>query len=281
MTLGRDDWLQAGWKRGAFIDLKSQANSQLFDLLPDNVKAAVEEQRAAYLIPVLNDCALVHGSFESEPYVQVTLCYPCEKNKAFCNLKQPRTYHFPLIINGEEHYFECLSKLFLTIDRELLLKHTPDEKLVWPEFGLDKLLNWLADRFRQPTFPDEWNRRLHAKQGRFSSLWKSEKFGFCSGVYISISPFNEISPDDYYDVKVFILAPEEFEGKSYRLFNKEDAPEIVSRLKTILDSIPKLNVKAVDTISEDAFTKSMERHYKRWSLEYYSYSRDGSAFPVE
>lgn len=281
MTLGRDDWLQAGWKRGAFIDLKSQANSQLFDLLPNDIKAAVNEKRAAYLIPVLNDCALVHDSFETEPYVQVTICYPCEKNNAFCNLKQPRTYHFPLLKNGEEQYFECLSRIFLTIERQLLLNHTPDDTLVWPELGLDKLLNWLADRFRQPTFPDEWNFRLDKKQGRFHSLWKSEKFGFCSGVYISIHPFSEISPDEIYDVSVLILAPEEFDGKTYRHFNKNDAPELISRLKSILDSISNLNIKSVNTISEGAFTKSMERQYKRWSLEYYSYSRDGSTFPLE
>jgi len=282
--MSRDEWLAKGWLRGAFIDL--EAHPEILALLPEKLKAEISTQPKAYLTPLLYDCALVNDNFNQEPWVQVLVCWPCPKAGGDGNFKfgkNPRKNHFPVLIDNTEKYFSAEALGFAQLDRDKLLKATPLTNIAWPEKGLFQLLNWVAERYNQPTFPDQWNIRMNSKRKLLDRLWKKDSFTHnCSGVYFEITPFSEISEDDTYKVKAFIAIPETMTGKEHRVFVREHEQEVIQSLKSIMESIPNISVVLIQTIKEDEFTKSMERSYRRWQLEHLSYRNiDEAPLPAE
>lgn len=272
----RDGWLANGWERGAFI--KIEEYTCFFEQLPSIAQDKVKGGESVYLFPILNDCALVNRCFETEPWVYGMLCWQYEtQSKDFLFAKNPRKYHFPMVIDGEEKMFEVFATNLMTFSREQIFNYTPINNIAWPKFGLDRMLNWVAERFRTPTFPDNWNKRLSPKDKQLKKIWKCEPFEKCSGLYLRIEPFQEQPEDEPYDVWVYFCLPAEMSSTEYRKFQKEDGPELRERLKNTLSSIKNINVKDIDWISENDFTKRLERDYKRWILEYYSYSSSGEA----
>jgi len=182
-----------------------------------------------------------------------------------------------MLIDEEERNFEVLATNLVTFSREQLFTYIPLKNILWPDLGLDRMLNWVAERFRTPTFPDNWNKRLSVKDKQLKKIWKSESFNQCSGLYLKIEPFKELSEDEDYEVWVYFCLPAEMSSADYRKFQKESGPELRERLKSALTSIKNIKIKSIDWISEGEFTKRMEREYKRWILEYYSYSSSDEA----
>lgn len=282
--MSRDEWLAKGWLRGAFIDLK--AHPEILALLPDKLQSEIVTQPKAYLIPLLYDCALVNDNFNQEPWVQVLVCWSCPQAGGDGNFKfgkNPRKNHFPILIDNIETYLSAEALGFAQFDREELLKATPLTNIAWPEKGLFQLLNWVAERYNQSTFPDQWNVRMNSKRKLLDRLWKNDSFtNNCSGVYFEIVPFSEVSEKDIYEVKAFIAIPETITRKEHRTFVKEHEQVLIQSLKDIMGSIPNISVASIDTIKEDQFTKSMERNYHRWQLEHLSYRNiDEAPLPAE
>ena len=277
----RDGWLTSGWKRGAFIKVEEQ--SCLFDKLPSLAQEIVLQGQDVYLVPVLNDCALVNQCFITEPWVHALVCWSCnEKKDDLLFAKNPRKYQFPVIVDEKEFYLEALATNVLTLDREEFLRLTPSKKIAWPKFGLDRILNWVAERFVTPTFPDSWNKRLKTREKNLKKVWKLDSFSKCSGVYFRIEPFDELPEDKEYKLWVYFCLPAEMSTAEYRKFNSTDTPILRERLKAALSPIKNLSIESIDSISEESFTKKNERQYKRWILEYYSYSSpDEPEIPAE
>lgn len=272
----RDGWLQDGWARGAFI--KVEENTCFFEQLPSIAQDKVKSGEDVYLFPILNDCALVNPCFKTEPWVYAMICWQSDtQQKDFLFAKNPRKYHFPISIGGEDKLFEVIASNLMTLDRELMFTYAPIKNMSWPDYGLDRMLNWVSERFRTPTFPDNWNSRLSTKDKQLKKLWKTDSFEQCSGVYIRIEPFEELPADKSYDVWVYFCLPAEMSTKEYRKFQQEGGPVLRERLNATLSNIQNINVKEIDWISENDFTKRDERVYKRWVLEYFSYSSSDEA----
>jgi len=269
----RNHLLEMGWKRGAFINIKTSADLQA--QLPQEILQKIEDKPAAYLIPLLYDCALLEHRFEIEPWVQVLVGWTCDCDSKgdYAFGKNPRKLHFPVICPERGRLeLDVTAVGFWQLNRKQLLKETPSPEIEWPEHGLDILLNWVSERYRQATFPDSWNTRLKAKEKLFKKLWRRDAFvTCCSGVYFDIQPFSELKDEDDYKVKVFIAVSDTVDNKRYREFNLKEGPELVERLKSIWATVSGVEVLAVDAIKESEFTKAMERNYKRWPLEYFSY----------
>lgn len=279
--IDRKKCLASGWQRGAFINIK--ANQDILNVLPPELITHIDELGRAYLIPVLYDCALVEPRQEIEPWAQALICWPCTPDGNYKFGKNPRRFHFPINTPDGETYLEVKAISFCQVDRALLLTAEPLNDWQWPKLGLEILLNWVSERFRQPTFPDEWNNRMGKLKSRLNQLWKNDDFvNLCSGVYLNIQPFREVEPEELYTVNAYITVPPGLEGRQLIEFNKTRSPALVQKLKSILKSLSNVTVGEVDTINEDQFTKATERQYKRWQLEYYSYKDDPVApLPAE
>ncbi|WP_105652502.1 hypothetical protein [Cronobacter dublinensis] len=273
-------WLQAGWKRGAFIKLND--NKFLLEELPAKLCSAIETKENVFIVPLLYDCALIEEDFQKEPWAQVLIIWDADYDGQFGYAKNPRRLHLNALFDGQEtKCLEVTALSFAQIDREVLLKAKPVASVEWAEGNLDMLLDWVAERYRQATFPDSFNTRLYKNKRRLESLWKSAPFrDYCSGIHINLNTHQELPASEVYIIKVFIVVPYTIKGRAYRDFDKSIAPEMVSNLKTRLDAIDGVEVANVEVISEREFNKEMQREYHRYSLEYYSFKNPESAPPL-
>ncbi len=236
----RDHWLASGWERGAFIDAKASQN--ILNSLPDKLREHLDQCNEAYLIPLLYDCALVDQRFDIEPWVQVVFCWPCDPDPMFKFGKNPRRYQFPVFVKESDRYMEVTALSFFQLDREALLAESPLKGVVWPDNGLNTILNWASERIRQPTFPDEWNVRMKAIDKRLQKIWKLQEFSEnCSGVYLNIQPFKQIQPDEKYTVSVFVTVPDK-EGRELMAFSRDIEPVILQRLSLALNALSNVDV---------------------------------------
>lgn len=275
--------LEAGWKRGAFVRLSE--NPALLDELPKKMVSFIANKKNAMVIPVLYDCALIEDSFEKEPWAQVLICWEIEACQGnFAHAKNPRTLHTKVIKEHESISVEFTAMSFSQVDREVLLSCSTDNSLSWEPGKLAQLLDWVAERFRQPTFPDSFNNRLRPVERRLDNEWKSEIFReFCAGVYFKLSSYDELPEPEIYHLDVIIAVPESIKGEEYALFDAKHSQNMIQSIKTKLSPATGIKVGKVEVLSESEFTKAIERKYLRFSLEYFSYkSKSGEAvLPAE
>lgn len=276
----RADWIEQGWKRGAFVDLKKRPD--LVEELPRKLREHILQLEEAYLFPTLYDCALINPNPDAEPWAQCLICWPCNTDQSYIHAKDPRKYHFSLILSGEEKSMEVTALSFCQLEKEILMREPPIGDVEWCQHGLEIMLNWVTNRYDQPTFPDAFNRKMEKIKSNLKSLSRNPDFNkYCSGIYINLEPFEEIAPQQIYTIKVFVTFPE-MDGRTLKEFNKTVGPNLTSRLRTIFKKLEKqeITVLNIDTIPEGEFTKAEERDYKRWSLENFTYEIDGLDAPL-
>ena len=276
-TNDRDVWLSAGWERGSIIPITH--DHDISALLHKKIKDEIERHPVSYLIPILYDCALIDDDFDAEPWVQLLVCWPIDRADGNYKFgKNPRKYHFEILIDDVPTCLEVSALGICQIERELLLAHcVPSENIKWGQNGLSRILHWVSERYKQPTFPDEWNNRKDVARKLFEKFSKDTLFNdFCSGVYVNITPFEEIGTDDIYNVNVYLSIPEDVvsDGRALQKFNKEISPVLIEKVGSAFKIMPNVNIGNVDTLVEGEFTKETERKYKRMSLEYYSFKRN-------
>ncbi|APC14000.1 hypothetical protein AB6H26_20805 [Providencia hangzhouensis] len=269
--IDRDSLVSSGWKRGTFVELKKFTN--IIDELPPKLRLFCERNETVYLIPVLYDCALIEPSLEKEPWVQVILAIPCQADNNFKHAKNPRKIHLPIQVDGHESYIEITALSFFQVCRKKLLQESiPSPNIMWLGNAKNMLLDWIAERYRRATFPDSFGHRIDKKcQKALDSTWKDENFSkFCSGVYINLHTDDELPEGQVYKTDILIAVPEEVNLRQIR--NNRIADKMVEKLKNAILLAKGIQVSSIDLMSEDQFTKKIERKFKRFSLEYFSYS---------
>ncbi|UBN54954.1 hypothetical protein [Pantoea agglomerans] len=279
----RDERVAAGWKRGAFISLADHPDIQ--DELPNKLVTFLEGKKNPRIIPVLYDCALIDDSFDKEPWAQVVVCWEVDQhNGNFVNAKNPRCLHTSATIGNSVLLLEVTAMSFAQVDRESLLECSPDTSIIWNNGRLEQLLDWIAERYRQPTFPDAFNNRLRSVGKRLDAQWKSEIFRkYCAGIYFRLDTFAELSENQHYQLDIIVAVPSHIKGRDYVEFDAKHSQSIIDGLKTRISVANGIRLNSVDIYPESEFTKDIERGYQRFSLEYFSYaSKDGDVLlPAE
>lgn len=275
--LSREELIRAGWTRGSFVSLVD--HPALLATLPEKLASLCKTENNAVLIPVLYDCALIDMDFEREHWVQVVIGIPCDENPEFKNARNPRRLCLPYVIDGEENimWLEVSSLGFAQIEREYLLKNsTPNLKLKWDTLALECLINWISGRFNQATFPDAFNRRVAKKDKLLKKMWKSDNYvNYCSGVHFAISTDEELDDERKYNLSIVLTIPESFQGRELAQVKKDNVPVMIEKIKGIFSSMEGVVLETITTLPEGEFTKNLERQYKRYSLEYYTYNDAG------
>lgn len=274
--ISRESLLTAGWCRGAFIKIRDYPS--IMDVLPEKIKQLCNTDSEVYLVPVLYDCALIDLNFEREPWIQVVIGFICSEDPNARHAKNPRKLHLPIKQGSDEFFIEFNAIGFTQIDRELLLKTAiPAQDVSWIENSREVLINWVADRYKQPVFPDSFNNRIRVKSSQLRKLWKREDFcKYCSGIYIKLHTEDELTENLPYVIDVFVVTP--FHGRQLRTLTDDGVfREMVSKLSGILRSISGIQVISITEYPESQFTKKQEREFKKLSLENYSYASDDEA----
>jgi len=275
----RAAWLKAGWKRGAFIRLDS--NPDLLGELPKKIVDAIADKNLACIVPIIYDCALVEQSFYKEPWAQVLVVWQAKFDGNFANARNPRKLHITALEKSNSVCFEVSALSFAQVDRETLLKAVPDQSIQFEDDNLSMLLDWVAQRYRQATFPDSFNKRLDPFRKSLKKLWESELFGkFASGVFVKIDTNEELHDDDIYNIEVIISIPYFMRGREYRNFEQNHSHTMITQLKSIFDTAKGIELKKIETLTERELTKEVERQFSRFSLEYFSYNSGLDEHPL-
>ncbi len=268
----RLEWIENGWARGCFIELSGLNLAEISSYLPESILSKIQASELSFLIPLTYDCALVHDDFTDEPWAQYLVCWKCQPDANMKNARNPRVYHYPVMLNGEEVYFGATALGFGFISREQLLRCTPCPDAEWPENGLKKCLRWAAGRILQDVFPDDWNNRISSKQKLLKKLWDNKDLNeYVSGVFVELSSDDELPPEKMYSAKIIILITDELKGRAFGAFEKTKGNDYITRLKSIFDIIEGVELKEAVILSENGFTRALEKKYKRMPLDYFSY----------
>lgn len=292
----RDLLLEKGWRRHSVVSLRDDTLNQFIPHLPDKIKTVLC-QRGAVLIVATYDCAVVSPCFDSEPWVQLLAAFPVTFEKKYSQGRDPRRLHFSIGHNDQSITFETNAACIAQLDRELLCPCQPDDEYVLPDSSKYDLKNWLAERFKQETWPDAFNIAIQPIQKRLKKFWA--RYTDCiSSLYIKLDTYEEIPAGKY--CAAIIIAIDV--GKQRKLIQQmrsnnnqlkdKSMDEVISHLSSELIDIigstldieadPTMqNGKAVAVIEENGITVHQIRQFYRFSPYSMSEFKKESALPVD
>ena len=126
MADNREVLLAKGWRRHTFISTDNGGIDRLQSVLPEKLHEYLKTPEAKVLLATY-DCAVVHDSFDIEPWVQILIAVPIEFEKGFAKGRDSRRIHFYVESEGRSLAYEINAKGICQIDRELLTVLDRDE----------------------------------------------------------------------------------------------------------------------------------------------------------
>jgi len=228
--LVREQLLGKGWRRHSIISDEDGSLNKVIAHLPEKIQQKASADGAIILISTY-DCAVVNHCFDTEPWVQLLIAFPVDYAKKYSKGRDPRRLHFSITHAGQEKHFETNASCICQCAREILLDVDPDENYQLSDIDKYDLKTWVAERFRQDTWPDALNRALKPAEGRLKRFYRRYN-EYASGMYLRLNTYEELEGKKY--SASVILALES--GKQRALIKK---------LKT---NNPQLNGKTIDEV---------------------------------
>lgn len=276
----RDLLLNKGWRRHSIISIKHDSLNHAFPYLEEKTKA-IAALDGAIIIVATYDCAVVNPCFESEPWVQLLVAFPVSFEKRFAQGRDPRRIHFTVEHSGEEKVFETNAAAITQVNRELLRDISPDDDYQLIDNSKYDLKNWLAERFKQDTWPDSFNRAVKPVEKRLKKFWTRYN-EYISSLYIKLDTYEELN-EGRYTVSIIIaleVGKQRALIKQIRSSNKQFSDKTVDEIMNVLSSeiidifgetiIIEVDPttatnKAVEVMSEDMITLHQLRNFYRFS----------------
>ena len=132
------------------------------------------------------------------------------------------------------------------------------------------IVNWTANRYLRSAFPYSFNERFANARGpkrRIETALKRDGW-LITGIFLNVSPFEEIVPAQQYQIIMRLTAKED-------LFEQ---PELVTKalaltevIRREFDSIDGVEITHYELVSEADFSLADMRVTRRWDYDYLSY----------
>ena len=278
--MSREQLLEKGWRRHSVISPSHDAITALLPYLPEVVIGIASVEGAVILISTY-DCAVVNPCFSGEPWVQLLVAFPADYQKKFSKGRDPRRLHFLIGRDGNSACYETNASCICQVKRDLLLEIEPDLPYLVSDSDKYDLKNWLAERFRQDTWPDAFNFALKPAEKKLKKFWVRYN-DFISGMYIKLNTYDELE-DGRYSVSIIVAIES---GKQRKLISKvrevdknmrdKSIDEVMARIEnevlnafgntvSIDEDRTKLHGKAIEIIDENVLSVHQLRHFPRFS----------------
>ncbi len=286
--------LAKGWCRHAFI--ADDGIELLLPYLPDQLHSLFKISSVQILLATY-DCAIVHESFDDEPWMQLLLAIPIDYDKQFANGRNSRKIHFHIDVEGSLIAYEINAAGICQVDRKLLIDLNRNENTsITPEVAFD-LRNWLAERFRQDAWPDSFNRAVSPANKRLKKFWGRYN-DYISGLYIKLNTFDEITTGKYKASIIVCLETEKvrplvqaLREKDQKLQGKE-LPEVFNKIVNEIrvafgetidyeEDSTSYSGYAIEVMAENSITLEQLRKFPRYSPYSLSLFEGGAPLPVE
>jgi hypothetical protein len=156
------------------------------------------------IIVVTHDCDCV-ASDEVEPYIELMsgkIIAASDGN--YTNGKNPRKLHIEFQRGSKVVSVEVLAAPKLAIHKQDLIRVSRDATYALNDQNRRVLSVWLRSRYSRMALPDELLRRLSVVDETIEHAGKTSHYAL-HGIYIYCDPFEEIGPNDIYELEIFIV----------------------------------------------------------------------------
>lgn len=231
------------------------------------------------VIVASHDCDLAQAP-EGEPVVEVVVgCLVADRDGNCTHAKNARKLHVEFA--GAAVFwteFEATAKVY--VDKLALSEFIPrsDAHLSQENHAIFQM--WLASRYRRSAFPDEFERRLTAKEFKLhEKIAKAVKphGELIVGVFFDVDEGAEVTregPDDTYTLDITILhsADPDFEAaeKGAETVAKAIEKAFKDKLFDPTKTWQHIELRSCDLVSESVLTYQQFKQLKRWRLEHIS-----------
>lgn len=292
----RNQLFSNGWRRHSVISMSHDSLPIALANLPPRIQDKLSIT-GAILIVATYDCAVVNQCFESEPWVQLLVAIPTIFNKQFSKGRDPRRIHFNIEHLTKEIALEVSASGICQIDRILLCDMKPDCDFQLSDSYKYDLKQWLAERFRQDTWPDAFNAAIKPAIKRLKKLWMRYN-NYISGMYLKLNSYEELSTGKY-EASIILLIEDgkqramfqdlrsknnQLEGKNIDDLKSYIVSEVLNAFGDTLlvnpDPTNPLNV-AIEVRGESEITVQQQRVFYRFSPYSLSEFESDAPQPIE
>ena len=226
-----------------------------------------------------HDCDLAQDP-EWEPVVEVVIGRLVTDKDGNCtHAKNARKLHVDFagaaVLWAE---FEATAKV--SINKRAINKFAPRPDARLPPANQAVFQMWLASRYRRSAFPDEFERRLTAREFKLhEKIAKTVKphGELIAGVFFDVDEGAEVArggPDDTYTLDIIILHSAEPNFDEAEKAAETAAKAIEKAFKDKLFDPTKtwqhIELRSCDPLSESVLTYQQFKQLKRWRLEHIS-----------
>lgn len=267
----------------------------LLPYLPDEIKKIASSPETIILISTY-DCAVVSPCFDTEPWIQLLVAFPIDHIKELTNGRNPRRLHFVVRHNGKDGFFETNARCICQVDRRFLLSASPDLEYSISNSDKYDLKHWLAERFRQDTWPNAFNTALKPAKKRLKGFMKRYN-NYVSGIYVKLNTYDEIASGKYSASIIIAVESGRLRGLLGHIRDKvtisaeKSIEEVLSHMEsevamafgnTIdIEDDPTKSKKAVEIMDEANLTVDLQRHFPRFSPYSLSDFNSNAPLPAE
>ena len=255
----------ARWRQGSIA--RPADNETLLAASVDRVPEPGE--LVVRLVVVTRDCDLVQEP-DIEPFVEFIVCLETQVvEPLYRHGRNPRLLHLQTVGEtgpGPRLHISIHDRF--RIGKETLTGTAVDAELRLNPSDVRLLGRWIAKRYTRPAFPDAFNARLVAVDGRLERLHKSEEGEIVTGVFLDVTDDENVD-NVVYGIAVRITARTDAWDDEVTLAALSRFEE---RFSTILDDCPGVVITDDDiqTLPEDDLTLADLRRFRRLDRDYRS-----------
>lgn len=231
--------------------------SSILEGLPDGSPASDRD----LAMVVSQSCDLVHHDLGNEPSAVILLLKSVSSGKSeVMHGRNPRLLHFQA---ADGSWFEAWAWNQIVIPRDHLAEKVAAAGMELAPKVLRGVLDWLAKRFTRIAFPDDFNDALKPKSNAIGKLLKKNHELFTE-ILLHVSPFDELGPDQHYELACYLLMAEEIHDEPTQL---ADACAVAVKLEKLFKDCG-IEVLACNPVSEKELTVAELNELVRWDYDH-------------
>lgn len=256
---------RTGWRQGSV--LTKGAVHELGLSLPD-------DRDRVRVVVISHDCDLANN-ITKEPFVEVIVGRLIDQEDGNSSWgKSSRTLHYTIDCAEREECIELVSTSKTQIDKEHLARYSPDDRYSISHERLALLRNWLAARYRRPSFPDTFNNRMR-ESGAAKELAKvlAEHGVNISFVFFNLGDKRNVECDDHEKYQLIVVLAFPPGNNSEAAADEADsvAGKVDKAIRAKLSSGCGVALRDCFAISEDDISVSRAKLLDLWDLDYVSF----------
>lgn len=246
-----------GWRQGSI--LPTQVVNSLISQINTEFTIGSED----LLIVASQSCDIASAK---EDYIELSIArvIDAEKfNKQYAHNRSARILHTKINFSDEEIAVCLFAHEKIQIKKSLIGESEPSPKVLF-ERGIDEYASWLADRYKRPALPTNFDQQLQQSKKKRKKI--AEKANdYLLGIYVQIYPNTEIEAGQVYSVNLL--------GIIETADHREDA---LQSLKKYADLMSKAGMEVTEpnVFMEEEISLATFRQYQRINFDYLSYEAD-------